>query len=130
MSYTTAVSTAGLSRISSALLAAALVLAAAAPAQAQDTAGQITKLRGTVTATGWANTEPGVTNNVLEQGLVPVFGSSGIGWCFGRFDRPWGPERQIFGKLRYMSSSAAAQRKDLSETLRVYGEDSRQSRVA
>jgi deoxyribodipyrimidine photo-lyase len=23
-------------------------------------------------------------------------------WCFGLHDRPW-PERQIFGKMRYMS---------------------------
>ena len=29
---------------------------------------------------------------------------SGILWCFGRYDRPWGPERPIFGKVRYMSS--------------------------
>ncbi|MEO6197856.1 MAG: deoxyribodipyrimidine photolyase [Dehalococcoidia bacterium] len=29
---------------------------------------------------------------------------SGIFWCLGRYDRPWGPERPIFGKARYMSS--------------------------
>ncbi|MGB0679476.1 MAG: deoxyribodipyrimidine photolyase, partial [Polyangiales bacterium] len=29
---------------------------------------------------------------------------SGIGWVFGRYDRAWGPERPIFGKVRYMSS--------------------------
>ena len=29
---------------------------------------------------------------------------SGIAWCLGRFDRAWGPERPIFGKIRYMSS--------------------------
>lgn len=29
---------------------------------------------------------------------------SGVFWCFGRFDRPWGPERPIYGKIRYMSS--------------------------
>lgn len=29
---------------------------------------------------------------------------SGIGWVLGRFDRPWGPERPIFGSVRYMSS--------------------------
>ena len=29
---------------------------------------------------------------------------SGIFWCLGRFDRAWGPERPIFGKVRYMSS--------------------------
>ena len=29
---------------------------------------------------------------------------SGICWCLGRYDRAWGPERPIFGKIRYMSS--------------------------
>jgi deoxyribodipyrimidine photo-lyase len=30
--------------------------------------------------------------------------TSGICWCLGRYDRPWGPERPIFGTVRYMSS--------------------------
>ena len=29
---------------------------------------------------------------------------SGITWVMGRYDRPWGPEREVFGKIRYMSS--------------------------
>lgn len=29
---------------------------------------------------------------------------SGIGWCLGLFDRPWAPERPIYGTVRYMSS--------------------------
>ena len=29
---------------------------------------------------------------------------SGIFWVLGRYDRPWGPERPIFGTVRYMSS--------------------------
>jgi deoxyribodipyrimidine photo-lyase len=28
---------------------------------------------------------------------------AGMLWVFGRYDRAWGPERPIFGKLRYMS---------------------------
>lgn len=36
--------------------------------------------------------------------------SSGIGWCLGRYDRPWGPERPIFGKIRYMSSENTARK--------------------
>ncbi|HVY49697.1 MAG TPA: deoxyribodipyrimidine photolyase, partial [Minicystis sp.] len=32
---------------------------------------------------------------------------SGIFWVFGRYDRPWGPERPIFGTVRYMSSERA-----------------------
>jgi deoxyribodipyrimidine photo-lyase len=29
---------------------------------------------------------------------------SGIFWVFGRYDRAWGPERAVFGKVRYMAS--------------------------
>lgn len=28
---------------------------------------------------------------------------SGIFWVLGRYDRAWGPEREVFGKVRYMS---------------------------
>ena len=31
---------------------------------------------------------------------------SGIFWVFGRFDRAWGPERPIFGTVRYLSSDS------------------------
>jgi deoxyribodipyrimidine photo-lyase len=30
---------------------------------------------------------------------------SGIFWVLGRYDRAWGPERDVFGKIRYMSSA-------------------------
>jgi deoxyribodipyrimidine photo-lyase len=29
---------------------------------------------------------------------------AGIFWVLGRYDRPWGPERSVFGVVRYMSS--------------------------
>ncbi len=29
---------------------------------------------------------------------------TGILWCFGKHDRAWGPQRPVFGTLRYMSS--------------------------
>jgi deoxyribodipyrimidine photo-lyase len=35
---------------------------------------------------------------------------SGIFWCLGRYDRAWGPERPIFGKIRYMSSDNTARK--------------------
>jgi deoxyribodipyrimidine photo-lyase len=35
---------------------------------------------------------------------------SGIFWCLGRYDRPWGPERLIFGKVRYMTSENTARK--------------------
>lgn len=46
---------------------------------------------------------------------------SGIFWCFGRFDRPWGPERPIFGTVRYMSSANTARKVRLREYLRRWG---------
>lgn len=32
---------------------------------------------------------------------------SGIFWVLGRHDRAWGPEREIFGKIRYMTCKSA-----------------------
>lgn len=31
---------------------------------------------------------------------------SGIFWVLGRYDRAWGPERDVFGKVRYMTSDS------------------------
>lgn len=28
---------------------------------------------------------------------------AGILWCLGRYDRPWGPEREVFGRVRFMT---------------------------
>lgn len=39
---------------------------------------------------------------------------SGIHWCFGLFDRPWPPEREVFGTVRYMSSGNTAKKFDLA----------------
>jgi len=47
---------------------------------------------------------------------------SGIFWCLGRYDRPWGPERPIFGTVRYMSSENTARKVDVRAYLRRYGE--------
>ncbi len=38
---------------------------------------------------------------------------SGICWTLGRYDRPWGPERPIFGTIRYMSSANTARKMDV-----------------
>jgi deoxyribodipyrimidine photo-lyase len=45
---------------------------------------------------------------------------SGIFWTLGRFDRPWAPERPIFGVIRYMSSDAARRKLDLKAYLARY----------
>ena len=34
----------------------------------------------------------------------------GIMWVLGRYDRAWGPEREIFGKVRYMTSDNTARK--------------------
>lgn len=34
----------------------------------------------------------------------------GILWCFGLFDRPWAPERPVFGRVRFMSSANTARK--------------------
>jgi deoxyribodipyrimidine photo-lyase len=46
---------------------------------------------------------------------------SGIFWCLGRYDRAWGPERPIFGKVRYMSSQNTARKVSVKAYLRRYG---------
>ena len=35
---------------------------------------------------------------------------TGYFWTLGRYDRPWGPERAIFGAVRYMSSENTARK--------------------
>jgi deoxyribodipyrimidine photo-lyase len=38
---------------------------------------------------------------------------SGIFWVLGRYDRPWAPNRPIFGSIRYMSSPATRRKLDV-----------------
>jgi deoxyribodipyrimidine photo-lyase len=45
---------------------------------------------------------------------------SGIFWCLGRYDRPWGPERPVFGTVRYMSSENTARKFNVREYVRRY----------
>jgi deoxyribodipyrimidine photo-lyase len=42
---------------------------------------------------------------------------SGICWVLGRYDRPWGPARPIFGTVRYMSSENTARKVRVKEYL-------------
>lgn len=46
---------------------------------------------------------------------------AGIFWCLGRYDRPWGPERPIFGTVRYMSSDSTRKKLDLAGYLGRFG---------
>jgi deoxyribodipyrimidine photo-lyase len=45
---------------------------------------------------------------------------SGIFWCLGRYDRAWGPERPIFGKIRYMSSENTARKVRVKNYIKKY----------
>lgn len=45
---------------------------------------------------------------------------SGIFWVLGRYDRPWGPERTIFGKIRYMSSENTGRKIRIQHFIKKY----------
>lgn len=45
---------------------------------------------------------------------------SGIFWTFGRYDRAWGPERPIFGTIRYMSSENTARKVRVADYIQRY----------
>jgi deoxyribodipyrimidine photo-lyase len=49
---------------------------------------------------------------------------SGIFWVLGRYDRPWGPERDIFGTIRYMSSQNTARKVPVRDYIRRYSPQS------
>lgn len=40
---------------------------------------------------------------------------TGILWCFGLFDRPWFPERNVLGNVRYMSSDSTKKKFKMRE---------------
>ena len=45
---------------------------------------------------------------------------SGIFWTLGRYDRPWAPERPVFGTVRYMSSENTARKMPVRSYIRRY----------
>jgi deoxyribodipyrimidine photo-lyase len=55
---------------------------------------------------------------------------SGIFWVLGRYDRPWGPERPVFGKIRYMSSENTARKVKVDGYIRKYSNLSKEYRGA
>jgi len=48
---------------------------------------------------------------------------SGIFWVLGRYDRAWGPERPIFGKVRYMCSNNTARKLNVKGYIARYPAD-------
>jgi deoxyribodipyrimidine photo-lyase len=49
---------------------------------------------------------------------------TGYFWTLGRYDRAWGPERPVFGTVRYMSSANTARKFPVKRYLAKYGPDS------
>ena len=48
---------------------------------------------------------------------------SGVFWILGRYDRAWGPERDIYGKIRYMTSDSTARKFKLNSYLQKWGNE-------
>ena len=47
--------------------------------------------------------------------------ATGICWVLGRHDRPWAPERPVFGTIRYMSSANTARKLPVRHYLERFG---------
>lgn len=50
-------------------------------------------------------------NNKYELDGRDPNGFTGVAWCFGKHDRPWG-ERPVFGKIRYMNANGLKRKFD------------------
>ena len=77
----------------------------------------------------WSPTPEAALGAMLElndryalDGRDPNSGT-GILWCLGRHDRPWGPIRAVFGSVRYMSSENTRRKVRLAAYLENYGRD-------
>ncbi|MBL9077372.1 MAG: deoxyribodipyrimidine photolyase [Planctomycetes bacterium] len=46
---------------------------------------------------------------------------TGIAWVFGRYDRPWAPERSVYGVIRYMSSGNTVKKLRMKAWLAQWG---------
>ncbi|MGB8475183.1 MAG: hypothetical protein WCE61_13960, partial [Candidatus Acidiferrum sp.] len=54
---------------------------------------------------------------------------SGIFWCLGRYDRPWGPERPVFGTVRYMSTINTVRKLHVEEYFRKYAPNQQNRKI-
>ncbi len=50
--------------------------------------------------------------------------TTGFFWVLGRYDRPWGPERPIFGKVRFMTSDTPDKLRRYRRYIERYAPDS------
>jgi deoxyribodipyrimidine photo-lyase len=58
-------------------------------------------------------------NNKYELDGRDANGFTGVAWCFGKHDRPWG-RRPIFGSVRYMSEGGLKRKFDIDKYARRY----------
>jgi deoxyribodipyrimidine photo-lyase len=57
-------------------------------------------------------------NNKYELDGRNPNGFTGVAWCFGKHDRPWG-ERPIFGNVRYMNEKGLRRKFDADEYVKM-----------
>ena len=57
-------------------------------------------------------------NNKYELDGRDPNGFTGVAWCFGKHDRPWG-ERPIFGNVRYMNDKGLERKFDADEYVKM-----------
>jgi deoxyribodipyrimidine photo-lyase len=62
-----------------------------------------------------------LNNKYALDGMDPN-SYTGIFWVLGRYDRPFGPSRRVFGTIRYMSSGSTMRKLKLMEYLDRYGD--------
>lgn len=58
-------------------------------------------------------------NNKYELDGRDPNGYTGVAWCFGKHDRPWG-KREIFGNVRYMAESGLKRKFDMKSYVDIY----------
>ena len=59
-------------------------------------------------------------NNKYELDGRDPNGFTGVAWCFGKHDRPWG-ERAIFGNVRYMNDKGLKRKFDADQYVKMIG---------
>jgi len=64
-------------------------------------------------------------NNKYELDGRDANGFTGVAWCFGKHDRPWG-KRPIFGNIRYMSAGGLKRKFDADRYAQRYSLDKSQ----
>ena len=69
---------------------------------------------------------PQFTGRILERHAVDgrdPNSYSGISWVLGRYDRPWAPERDIYGVIRFMSSANTVKKLRMKAYLAQWRQD-------